>query len=74
MTRMIAASLHSFVRHPWLLHADPRRLAVVWLLHFCRWRAGALGRASGLLLYALARERRKVVLTNLELVLSGSIR
>ncbi len=43
-------------------------LAVVWLLHWLplRWLA-PLGRGLGALLYALARERRQVVLTNLRL-------
>ena len=43
-------------------------LAIVWLLHGLplRWLA-PLGRGLGALLYALARERRQVVLTNLRL-------
>jgi KDO2-lipid IV(A) lauroyltransferase len=42
-------------------------LAVVWLLHFLPLAVLArLGRAVGLLLYAVAGERRKVVLTNLK--------
>jgi Kdo2-lipid IVA lauroyltransferase/acyltransferase len=43
-------------------------LAVFWLLHFLPLAVLApMGRALGLLLYALAGERRKVVLTNLRL-------
>jgi KDO2-lipid IV(A) lauroyltransferase len=43
-------------------------LAVVWLLHFLPLAVLArLGRAVGLLLYAVAGERRKVVLTNLKI-------
>ena len=43
-------------------------IALMWVLHFLPLRAlGALGRALGVLLYALARERRTVALTNLEL-------
>jgi KDO2-lipid IV(A) lauroyltransferase len=43
-------------------------LAVVWLLHFLSLRLLApLGRALGMLLYVLARERRRVALTNLKL-------
>jgi KDO2-lipid IV(A) lauroyltransferase len=43
-------------------------LAVVWLLHFLPLAVLApMGRALGLLLYALASERRKVVLTNIRL-------
>ena len=43
-------------------------LAVVWLLHLLPLPVLALaGRMTGLLLYAVARERRQVVLTNLTL-------
>jgi KDO2-lipid IV(A) lauroyltransferase len=43
-------------------------LAVVWLLHFLPLAVLApLGRGLGLLLYGVAGERRKVVLTNLKL-------
>ena len=43
-------------------------IALMWLLHFLPTRAlAATGRSLGLLLYALAWERRTVVLTNLEL-------
>ena len=43
-------------------------LAVIWLLHFLPLAVLApLGRAFGLLLYASARERRKVALTNIKL-------
>ena len=43
-------------------------LALVWLLHGLPLAAlAAIGRGAGLLLYALARERRRVVLTNLRL-------
>ena len=43
-------------------------LALVWLLHWLPLAVLApLGRALGLLLYALAGERRRVVLTNLRL-------
>ncbi len=43
-------------------------LALIWLLHWLPLPLlAALGRGGGLLLYALARERRRVVLTNLQL-------
>jgi len=43
-------------------------LAVIWLLHFLPLAALApIGRAAGLLAYALAAERRRVTLTNLGL-------
>lgn len=43
-------------------------LALVWLLHWLPLPVLApLGRGAGLLLYALARERRRVALTNLRL-------
>jgi Kdo2-lipid IVA lauroyltransferase/acyltransferase len=43
-------------------------LAIIWLLHFLPLRLLApLGRAAGMALYALARERRRVALKNLEL-------
>lgn len=43
-------------------------LAVVWLVHFLPlWLLAPLGRALGMLLYALAAERRSVTLRNLEL-------
>jgi Kdo2-lipid IVA lauroyltransferase/acyltransferase len=43
-------------------------LAVIWLLHFLPLAILApIGRSVGLLLYALARERRKVALTNIKL-------
>ena len=43
-------------------------IALIWLLHFLPLRAqGAIGRVLGALLYALARERRDVTLTNLAL-------
>lgn len=43
-------------------------LGLVWLLHFLPLAAlASLGRGVGLLLYGVARERRKVVLTNLAL-------
>ena len=43
-------------------------LAVIWLLHFLPLALLApLGRGLGLLLFLLARERRKVALTNLKL-------
>ena len=43
-------------------------LAVIWLLHFLPLRVlAAIGRGVGLLLYPLAFERRRVVLTNLRL-------
>jgi Kdo2-lipid IVA lauroyltransferase/acyltransferase len=43
-------------------------LALIWLLHWLPLAVLAmLGRAAGLLLYVLARERRQVVLTNLRL-------
>jgi len=43
-------------------------LAVIWLLHWLPLSVlAALGRSAGLLLYTLARERRRVVLTNFKL-------
>ena len=43
-------------------------LALVWLLHWLPlWVLAPLGRGLGLLLYALAAERRRVALTNLRL-------
>jgi len=43
-------------------------LALVWMLHWLPLPVlAAFGRGAGLLLYALARERRRVVLTNLRL-------
>ncbi len=43
-------------------------LALIWLLHWLPLPVlAALGRGAGLLLHALARERRRVVLTNLRL-------
>lgn len=43
-------------------------LALIWLLHFLPLRLLApVGRGFGMLLYALARERRRVTLTNLRL-------
>jgi KDO2-lipid IV(A) lauroyltransferase len=43
-------------------------LALIWLLHFLPLRLLALaGRGFGMLLYVLARERRRVTLTNLRL-------
>jgi Kdo2-lipid IVA lauroyltransferase/acyltransferase len=43
-------------------------LGLIWLLHWLPLALLApLGRAAGLLLYALAEERRRVVLTNLQL-------
>ena len=43
-------------------------IALMWVLHFLPLRAlGALERALGVLLHAVARERRTVVLTNLAL-------
>ena len=43
-------------------------LAVIWLLHWLPLSVLAvLGRSAGLLLYTLARERRRVVLTNFKL-------
>ena len=43
-------------------------LGLIWLLHWLPLSLLApLGRAAGLLLYALAAERRRVVLTNLRL-------
>ena len=43
-------------------------IALMWLLQFLPLRVlAAIGRTLGLLLYALARERRTVALTNLEL-------
>jgi len=43
-------------------------LAAIWLLHFLPLAVLApLGRALGLVFYAVAGERRKVVLTNLRL-------
>ena len=46
-------------------------LGLIWLLHFLplRWLA-PLGAAFGMVLYALARERRHVTLTNLRLCLA----
>jgi len=47
-------------------------LAVIWLLHFLPLALLApVGRAFGMLLYALARERRKVAQTNLRLCFPG---
>jgi KDO2-lipid IV(A) lauroyltransferase len=43
-------------------------LGLVWLLHFLPlWLLAPLGRAAGILLYLLGRERRQVALTNLGL-------
>jgi KDO2-lipid IV(A) lauroyltransferase len=43
-------------------------LALIWLLHWLPLSLlAAIGRGAGLILYALARERRRVVLTNLRL-------
>jgi len=43
-------------------------LRLFWLLHFLPLGAlAALGRAPGLVLYALGQERRRVALTNLRL-------
>ncbi len=47
-------------------------LGLIWLLHWLPLPLLApLGRAAGLLLYALAAERRRVVLTNLRLCFPG---
>jgi KDO2-lipid IV(A) lauroyltransferase len=56
---------HSSFRIPMLTRLG---LAVIWLLHFLPLRAlAAIGSGVGMLLYPLAIERRRVVLTNLRL-------